>query len=206
MVNQDLTLSLLFYQISSSILQSYQQSLFSLLHALKLQESFHYMEPEVFYLPLMDCYLPLLQEIQIFLLFLNDLSLHILNNRENQMNQTISQFNQLLSKLTKFMGNLDFEKLYDEERKKRYSQNDSVWYRKGRERYEMIKQRRLGYEVGSMKNPNESENSKNNNNLKLLINWFITEKNQDRILRNSQNNSDYHNTNISGSCCELQYC
>lgn len=193
-----------FYDLCFIILKSYQESLLSLLSIVRLEDSFNYMEPETFYFPLNDCYFPLLQEIQIFLIFINDY-MTILINKEKEItsNDVLNKFTSIYNWLNNFINNINLDKLYKKEKLRRYSQNESIWYKKGKERYEMIKERQLKYET------NKSKLIESNiiERMKLLVDWFMNEQNQYNYNKQSDNSILFELTHeIYGSCCELQFC
>jgi hypothetical protein len=192
--------------LSSSSLQlalaSYNQTKTSLLEAITLQNSFHYMEPEGFYLSITECYIPFLQEVRSFLLFLKGLlwlSSPLLP-REDLSSRFIETFILELSQTT---GVDAIERWSGEEKRSRFPLRDSIWHRRSLEKIQQMIEREK--ETVEWDRGREGEVAVTDR-LEAMTQWYAKERREswDSFPRTPSSSSS--KPQWRGSCCELLYC
>jgi hypothetical protein len=176
------------------LLVSYNETRSHLLEAIATQSSFHYMEPEAFYLSIRECSLPLLQEMNVVRLFLSHLN-SLLGQEDNHSNatDTATDIDRLFESHQ--------EALYSEEKQLRFPLRESVWHQRSYERYLGIKRRYSHYLLERQRSDQQSERS-----LERLIAWFKAEREQFWHLRREDTERGDSLRDGGGSCCELLYC
>lgn len=188
--------SLLSSNSLKATLESYNQTETHLLDAIALQNSFHYIEPEGFYLSVTECYLPFLQEARVFLVFLKELLRLFLSSSKSSPLDSLDPLILHLSEATRVDR---IERLAVEEKRRRFPLRDSIWHQRS-----MIKIREMIKREMKIQAWDQAELSKADR-FEVIIKWFAEGSQKFWNFRPNLSSSNAK-LSITGACCELLYC
>jgi hypothetical protein len=180
------------------VLESYNQTGTHLREAIALQNSFHYIEPEGFYLSVTECYLPFLREVRGVLLFLKGLMQSFASPLKDS---SLQSFDHLILHLTQATGIEDIELLSLEEKRRRFPLRASVWHQRSVARTQEMIQREKETEQWE----HGGEELSRTDRFEAMTQWFEKEHRKQWNF-DPQISSSSAKFSMTGSCCELLYC